>query len=159
MIDTSVWLECRIDEELKTAVRHLTEQHELRSSEIVEMEVEAAYGFLRRKRIEGADVLHELYLDVKKPVIKETRAVSGLAEEYASEAGKLGVATASQMKPDFTIVACAALDNVASILTLNRKTMASDRARLVYSFVNANRKLRTPAFVIGKEAIKRFAYA
>ena len=63
------------------------------------------------------------------------------------------------MKADFTIVASATLDNVDFILTLNRKTMASDFARLVYSIVNTRRKLKTAEFIIGKEAIRRFAHA
>ncbi len=41
----------------------------------------------------------------------------------------------------------------------NRKTMASEFARLVYSVVNTKRKLKTPEFISGKEAIRRFAYA
>lgn len=159
MIDTSVWIECREDEELKTAVKDLISKHELRSSEIIEDEVKDAYTFLNKRKIAGTETLNEIYLYVKKPIIKETETVKNLVQAYGVEAKKIGIASIKGMKPDFTIVASATLDNVDFILTLNRKTMASDFARLVYSIVNTKRASKTPEFVIGKEAIRRFAYA
>lgn len=159
MIDTSVWIECREDEEFRTIVKDLINKHELRSSEIIEDEVKDAYVFLNQKKIEGAEVLNEIYLIIRKPVIKETDAVKKLVYEYEVEAKKVGIVAAKSMKADFTIVASATLDSVNFILTLNRKTMASDFARLVYSIVNTRKELKTSEFIIGKEAIRGFANA
>jgi len=154
MIDTSVWLECREDEELRTIVKDLINKHELRSSEIIEDEVKDSYIFLNQKKIAGAEILNEIYLTIKKPVIKETDAIKKLVYEYEVEAKKVGIVAVKSMKADFTIVASATLDGVNFILTLNRKTMASDFARLVYSIVSTRKELKTPEFIIGKEAIR-----
>jgi len=156
MIDTSVWIECGKDADLRLAIEKIAEKNEIRSSGIIDEEIERAYDLLIKQKRHGESKFRELYFKLKKATVKESEAVKSLTNEYYKEGGKIKLRV-GQMIADLTIVASASLDNADFILTLNRKTMSSDSARNVYSLVNSRRKLRIPQFLTDKLSIRRFA--
>jgi predicted nucleic acid-binding protein len=158
MIDTSVWIECGKDADLRLAIEKIGENNEIRSSEIIDEEIERAYDLLIRQKRHGESKFWELYFKLKKATVKESETVKSLTNEYYKEGQKIKLKV-GQMIADLTIVASASLDNADFILTLNRKTMSSDLARNVYSLVNSRRKLKTLQFLTDKLSIRRFANA
>jgi hypothetical protein len=61
------------------------------------------------------------------------------------------------MKDDLAIVAFASAGLVEIVLTLNRRTMASDHAKLTYLMVNRAKGLATPHLITEKDAIRKLA--
>ena len=153
MIDTSVWIECGKDADLRLAIEKIGENNEIRSSEIIDEEIERAYDLLIRQKRHGESKFWELYFKLKKATVKESETVKSLTNEYYKEGQKIKLKV-GQMIADLTIVASASLDNADFILTLNRKTMSSDLARNVYSLVNSRRKLKTLQFLTDKLSIR-----
>lgn len=158
LLDTSVWVECRTDEEIKKVIEILANKFEIRSSEKIDDELEDAYNFLRKKRMRGADEVKQIYYTCKKATIKLTEFVKKVARAYAEEGRKLRLPI-KEMEADFAIVAAASADAVDFILTLNRKTMASEHAQATYAIVNSRLKLRTPQFLTDKISFRRLSYA
>lgn len=158
MIDTSVWIECGKDADLRLAIDKIAEKNEIRSSEIIDEEIERAYDLLMRQKRYEESKFRELYFKLKKATVKESETVKNLTNEYYKEGQKIKLRV-KEMIADLTIIASASLDNADFILTLNRKTMSSDLARNVYSLVNSRRKLKIPQFLTDKLSIRRFANA
>lgn len=158
MIDTSVWLECRNDTELRVIIANLSHKFEIRSSETIDGEINDAYNFLKKKRMHGAEDVKRIFDETKKATVRLTPFVEKLARNYAEEGRRFGLRV-KEMEADLAIVAAASADGDDFILTLNRKTMASDFAKETYAIVNAKMKLRTPQFLADKISFRRLAYA
>ena len=81
-----------------------------------------------------------------------------LSEEYHKIGKQIGL-NVEKMDADLVIVAAASIKGADSLITLKRKTMGSDLAKLVYLAVNAKRGLKVPVFITDRAAIKKVAYA
>lgn len=158
LVDTSVWIECRENEELKTCIMVASKKFEMCSSEIVEDEIRKAYNFSRRKRLQHAEEWKLFLESIKRAVVKKRESVIILSEEYYNEGRKMGL-KADEMISDLLIVASASLNNVDFIFTLNRKTMSSSLAQAVYKIVNEKKRLKTPQFITDIATFRRIAYA
>ncbi len=158
LVDTSVWIECVQDEQLRKALENIADKFEIRSTEVIEEEIGKVAEFLRKKKLkERAEFLKNFYLKFKKPVIGSTTSVKKLAGEYLEECRSFRISP-KKLVNDFTIVSAASIDAVNFIATLNRKSMTSDIARSIYAIVNSKHNLRTPDFLNNKESIRRISY-
>lgn len=154
MIDTSIWIEVNEDMQFKEALTRLARKNEILTCDTIDQEVEDAYRLLAEKDISKADALKFSYNSFQK--ISVMGSVAELASEYSQEGEKLDLPV-QKMKADLAIVAYASIGNVEVVLTLNRKTMASDYAKIVYLLVNSKKKVTTPHFITEKDAIKKLA--
>lgn len=158
MIDTSVWIECRENDELKNDILSASQKFEIRSSEVAEDELKKSYIFSKQKGIKLTEEWKLFYESIKRAVVKKRESAIKLPEEYYNEGRKVGL-KADEMVADLLIVASASLDAVDFIFTLNRRTMASSLAQAVYKTVNEKNKLKTPQFITDIIAFRRIVYA
>jgi predicted nucleic acid-binding protein len=160
VIDTSVWIECLEDQDLKKRLMQIAEKHEAISSVIVDTELKLFFDSLKEHNPSKAEELMAFYTTTRKtPMPNENlEALGELAGEYLSTGVKLGLPVRG-MKADLSIVAEASLAHADAILSLNRKSMASDYAKLTYLIVNKSKNLQVPTFVSDKHAIRKFASA
>ena len=103
-----------------------------------------------------AVILKGFYQAFRGELVSVSEEVAQLAEEYNVEGKRLGLNT-QKMYPDLVIVASAVTAGVDLVLTLNRETMASDLARLVYVIVNERKGLNTPQFITERAVIKKLS--
>lgn len=158
LLDTSVWIECIEDGMLKETIENIANRYEIRSTEVIDEEIEKAVEFLRKKKLkEKAESLKTLYWKFQKPTISSTNSVKKLASEYLEVCKDFHISP-KKLVNDFTIVSAASIDAISIIATLNRKSMTSDTARAIYTIVNSRRNLRTPDFLTDKGSIRRISY-
>ena len=141
MIDTSVRIECREDEELKTAVRDLISRHGLRSSEIIEDEVKDAYYLnLENPSATASKGLPANFL-LRIKYMSYTSACSTVELGFQNQ--RFAQQCILNFKGGYVMLVQNLFLNLIPdgfILTLTRKTMASE-------------------ILPGKETIRRFSYA
>jgi predicted nucleic acid-binding protein len=157
LLDTSIWVECHKDEGLKGTVSSIAQKHEMVTSETVGAEISKAASFLKDKGILGANELESFYSQ-RTGEVCSNKECEELSEEYHRVGKQVGV-DVEKMDADLVIVAAATTKGADAVLTLNRKTMASDLAKLTYLLVNAKRSLKVPVFITDRAAIKKFADA
>lgn len=83
-----------------------------------------------------------------------------LAHKYFEEYKKRGgTFSHDEMFSDFTIVACASLHNLDVVISDDKRTMLSDKAKEAYKTINEEKQFRTPQFYMYgqfKEVVRRF---
>jgi len=159
LIDTSVYIESVKDTEVQIALEKITAKMLVLSSEVLDEEIEEAASFLRKTgRKEEAEKLKEIYQKTAGGTIRLTERVLDLSETYYNQvSSKLGKEKARKMENDLRIVSSASIAGLNKVITINRKTMASDRIIEIYKSVNSSRKIKTPEFLRTKEELLKFA--
>lgn len=159
LIDTSVWVECLEDDDLMNRVQQIAQGHEVLFSDTVELELARILNFMEQQDPHEAGRLKAFYSSIQKTQsTKNVESASELANDYLSKGIKIGIPVRG-MKADLSIVAEASLKQVDVIISLNRKSMASDYAKLIYLLVNKAKQLDVPTLLADKAAIRKFASA
>lgn len=158
LLDTSIWIECNDDTQFRQTLDSLRAKHTLVSSETVAQEIAEATDFLAQRDPSKAERLKQLYQAAASEVIPTTDEVRVMASQYEDKGRDVGLPS-GKMKADLAIVAESVVGFVDVMLTLNRKTMSSDYAKVVFIIVNQAQGLRTPHFITEKDAIRKLALA
>lgn len=159
LVDTSVYIESIKDAEVQNALEKIADKTLVLTSEVIDDEINEATNFLSKTgRKEEAEKLKEIYRKTTGGTIKLTERVVGLSESYSEEmSSKLGRRKAKEMENDIRIVSSAVVAGLDKIITINRKTMASDKIVEIYKTVNSPKKLKTPEFLKTQEELLKFA--
>ncbi len=156
LIDTSVWVECQEDNRFGEVLASVARKHEILGCPTVDEETEKAVAFLKEHHMawEQLSAIHKLLKrDIDSSIADRARQIE---REYLNEGIKLGLPLRG-MKGDLSIVAFASIQNADAVISLNRKSMASDYARFVYLIVNSRHNLMTPAFVTERSIIEKLS--
>ena len=156
LIDTSVYIAAAQDVELEKLLDDLSQKIFIQSCDVVEEEIHDSLEFLRKTdRKQQAEELGLVYAKLHKGNIAKSERIFNLALEYHKEA-QLSKNQHKDIENDFLIVASASVASVQTILSLNRKTMASEEMVKVYNLVNPRNKYKTPKFLTSREALSQF---
>ncbi len=152
MIDTSVWIECQDDANLRKTIERLAKKYNILACPAIDEETEKAIAFLKDHNM-GWEELKSLYQSLRKDVDDSIRKrEKQIEDEYLQEGVKLGLPLRG-MKADLSIVAFASVQDADVIISLNRKSMASDYAKFVYMIVNSRQGLKVPQFITEKSMV------
>lgn len=156
LIDTSLYIAAMEEVELEKILEELSQKIFVQSCDVIEKEISNSSEFLRKtERKQQSEKLRLIYEKMREGNIKTTDRIIGLAQEYHKES-KLSKNKHKDINNDFLIVASAAVAGVKNILSLNRKTMASDEMIKVYGIVNKKHNYRTPIFLTTRESLSQF---
>src|SRR3989338_2338030 len=156
LIDTSLYIAAIEDSELEQLLEELSKKKFLQSCDMIEEEIHESSEFLRKTgRKQQSEKLKLIYDKIRQGNIRTTERIIGLAKEYHNEA-ELSKNQHKGIDSDFLIVASASAAGVKNILSLNRKTMASEEMKGVYSKVNKKYNYKTPIFLTTKEELIKF---
>ena len=156
LIDTSLYIAAVQDIELEKLLEGLSQKAFIQSCDVIEEEIHDSSEFLRRtNRKQQAEKLRLIYDKVHKGNIGKTERIFNLAKEYHKSA-ELSKKQDKDIKNDFLIVASASVAGVETILSLNRKTMASEEMVKIYNTINPRNKYRAPIFLTAREALSQF---
>lgn len=151
LIDTSLYIAAIGDNEFERLLEELSQKTFVQSCDMIEEEIHESSEFLRKTdRNQQSEKLKLIYGKIRQGNIRTTERIIGLAKDYHDEA-ELSKKQHRGIDSDFLIVASASVAGVKSILSLNRKTMASEEMRDVYQIVNKKHDYKTPVFFITKE--------
>ncbi|MBI5072388.1 hypothetical protein HZA99_01070 [Candidatus Woesearchaeota archaeon] len=64
-------------------------------------------------------------------------------EEYKRQGGSFSL---HELLSDFLLVACASLHKLDLVVSDDKRTMLSEKAKIAYSIINENQQFRTPSF-------------
>lgn len=156
LIDTSLYIAAVGDIELEQILEELSRKLFVQSCDIIEEEIHESSEFLRKTdRNTQSEKLKLIYGKIRHGNIRTTERIIGLAKDYHAEA-ELSKKQHKGIDNDFLIVASASVAGVKSILSLNRKTMASEDMKDVYQITNKKQKYKTPSFLTTKEELIKF---
>lgn len=156
IIDTSVWVECQKDDKFGEAVARIIGRHEVLGCPTIDQEVQDAAAFLKGHGM-NSEKLEAIYQTVRKVANDSIgEKEKEIEHEYLLEGTKLGLPLRG-MKADLSIVALASVQNADAIISLNRKSMASDYARFVYMIVNSKHGLKVPQFITDRSMISKLS--
>lgn len=155
LIDTSIYIAALEDVQLENMLEQLSQSVFIQSCDVVEREIHRSSEFLRRSnRKEQGEALRLIYEKIRKGNISTTKRVIDLAQQY-HHAANISKEKQKDIGNDFLIVASASVGGVKTILSLNRKTMASEEMRKVYGTVNTRNNYITPAFLTTREELSK----
>ena len=156
LIDTSLYIAAVGDKELEQLLEELSKKNFVQSCDMIEEEVHESSEFLRKTdRNQQSEKLKLVYGKIRQGNIRITERIIGLAKEYHNEA-ELSKKQDKGIDNDFLIVASASVAGLKNILSLNRKTMASEEMKGVYSIINKKYNYKTPVFLTTKEELVKF---
>ena len=156
LVDTSLYIEAAEKEDIRKLLEAIAKTDFVLSCDPVEKEVDRASDFLRSigKR-EDSEKLKLIYSELKQGLISLTDRIINLTEAYSKAADHLSKDQHKQMNNDLRIVASASVASVKSILSLNRKTMASSQMIEVYNKINKINGYKTPTFITTIEGLSK----
>lgn len=97
----------------------------------------------------------KLYESAKATEIRTSDRVKKLADEYFSQFKGEGIRITIE---DCEIVASATVNNMDFIVTNNRRTLNSLRAKSLFKEINSANGFKTPAIVTAEEAVTMFSF-
>ncbi len=155
LVDTSVYIAAAQDVELEKLLEELSQKVFIQSCDVVEKEIHKSSEFLRKtERKQQAEELKLIYGKMHKGIITTTERIINLVQQY-HEGVNISRDKHKDIENDFLIVASASVGSVKTILSLNRKTMASEEMKKVYSIVNSRNKYVTPVFLTTREELNK----
>ena len=155
LLDTSMYIAAAQDVELEKLLEELSQKVFIQSCDVVEKEIHRSSEFLRKTdRKQQAEELKLIYGKIHRGNITTTERIINLAEQYHQTAD-LSKDKHRDIENDFLIVASASVGSVKTILSLNRKTMASEEMKKIYNIVNSRNKYITPVFLTTREELSK----
>lgn len=155
LIDTSVYIAAMEEVQLEKLLEQLSKKVFIQSCDVVEKEIYRSSELLRKTdRKQQAEELKLLYEKIYEGKISTTERIIDLARQYHEESD-LSKKQQKDIENDFLIVASASVGSVKTILSFNRKTMASREMVKVYNKVNPKNNYITPVFVATGEELSK----
>ncbi len=155
LIDTSVYIAAIADDQLEKLLEELSQKIFIQSCDVVEVEIQDSSEHLRRtNRKQQAEELKLIYNKIREGTITTTPRIVNLAREYHEESD-LSKKQQKDIENDFLIVASASVGGIKTIMSFNRKTMASEEMRKVYNIVNTRSNCITPVFITTREELSK----
>ena len=156
LIDTSIYIEASEKEDVRKLLESIAKKYFVQSCDPIEREINKACDFLRNRGEKGeAEKLKIIYTETKQGLINLSDRILDLTRLYGQLANHLSKDQYKKMNNDLRIVASASVASVQTILSLNRKTMASEKMIEVYNKVNKEKGYRTPAFITTMEGLSK----
>ncbi|HLD41786.1 MAG TPA: hypothetical protein VJB06_02025 [archaeon] len=156
LIDTSIYIEAAEKEDIRKILQDISKKYFVQSCDPIEREVNKACDFLRsRGKRDDSEKLRIIYNETKQGVIRLSDRILDLTRQYAQVACHLSKDQHKRINNDLRIVASASVASVETILSFNRKTMASEKMVEAYNTVNKTRGYRTPIFITTIEGLRK----
>ena len=94
-------------------------------------------------------IAYDKFIKKENHSLKTNEFILLLAHKYFESYKKIGGAFShDEMLSDFTIVACATLYQLDVVVSDDKRTMLSDKARQAYELINKEKQFRTPEFYL-----------
>ncbi len=156
LVDTSVYIEASEKEDVRELLYAISKKNFVQSCDPVDEEINDACNFLRScgKR-NDAEKLKIIYMETKQGLINLSDRILDLTRQYNELAYHLSKDQHKKINNDLRIVASASVASVGTILSLNRKTMASEKMIEVYDKINKIKGYRTPKFITTIEGLSK----